>query len=139
MQTMTPGSILGHAVRRREDPRLITGAGRYVDDIQQARCLHLAFVRSTLAHASIRSVDSAAAAAAPGVVAVFTAADLRLPARVGFQMVPEVFARPPLAEGRVRFVGEPVALVVAESAQAAADAAHVEPGQSHGKGNCGGV
>ena len=76
MQTLTPGSILGHAVRRREDPRLITGTGRYVDDIQQAPCLHVAFVRSTLAHATIRAVDSAAAAAAPGVVAVFTAADM---------------------------------------------------------------
>src|SRR3982074_1242242 len=97
MQTLTPGSILGHAVRRREDPRLITGTGRYVDDIQPDRCLHVAFVRSTLAPAAIRAVDVAAAAAAPGVVAVLTAADLSLPARVGFQMVPEVFARPPLA------------------------------------------
>ena len=85
----------------------------------------MAFVRSALAHATIRAVDVAAAAAAPGVVAVFTAADLGLPARVGFQMVPEVFARPPLAEGRVRFVGEPVALVVAESPQAAVDAAQL--------------
>ena len=125
MQTLTPGSILGHAVRRREDPRLITGAGRYVDDIHPARCLHAAFVRSTLAHATIRAVDVAAAAATPGVVAVLTAADLGLPARVGFQMVPEVFARPPLAVGRVRFVGEPVALVVAESPGAAVDAAQL--------------
>ena len=122
MQTLMPGSILGHAVRRREDPRLITGAGRYVDDLHQDQCLHVAFVRSALAHATIRAVDVAAAAVAPGVVAVFTAADLGLPARVGFQMVPEVFARPPLADGRVRFVGEPVALVVAESPQAAVDA-----------------
>jgi len=126
MQTLTPGSILGHAVRRREDPRLITGRGRYVDDLPQDRCLHVAFVRSTLAHATIRGVDVAAAAAAPGVVAVLTAADLDLPARVGFHMmVPDVFARPPLAVGRVRFVGEPVALVVAESAPAAADAAQL--------------
>src|ERR1700687_3469080 len=104
MQPQTPGSILGHAVRRREDPRLITGTGRYVDDIQPDRCLHVAFVRSTLAHALIRAVDIAAAASAPGVVAVFTAADLGLPARVGFQMVPEVFAPPPPALCRVRFV-----------------------------------
>jgi len=125
MQTLTPGSILGHAVRRREDPRLITGSGRFVDDIHADRCLHGAFVRSTLAHATIHSVDVAAAAAAPGVVAVLTAADLGLPARVGFPMVPEVFARPPLADGRVRFVGEPVALVVAESPEAAEDAAQL--------------
>jgi len=122
MQTLTPGSILGHAVRRREDPRLITGTGRYVDDIQQDECLHVAFVRSTLAHATIRAVDVAAAAAAPGVVAVFTAADLGLPARVGFQMVPEVFARPPLADGRVRFVGEPVAVVIGEDELVAQEA-----------------
>ncbi len=125
MQTLTPGSILGHAVRRREDPRLITGAGRYVDDIQPDRCLHVAFVRSTLAHATIRTVDAGAAAAAPGVVAVLAAADLGLPSRVGFQMVPEAFARPPLAVGRVRFVGEPVALVLAESPGAAVDAAQL--------------
>jgi len=125
MQTLTPGSILGHAVRRREDPRLITGAGRYVDDIQPERCLHVAFVRSTLAHAAIRNIDVEAATAAPGVVAVLTAADLGLPARVGFAMVPAVLARPPLAVGHVRFVGEPVALVVAESAAEAVDAAQL--------------
>src|SRR5437773_4712218 len=132
MPTLTPGSILGHAVRRREDPRLITGAGHFVDDIRPERCLHVALVRSTLAHARIRSLDVAAAAGAPGVVAVLTGNDLRLPARVGFQMVPETLARPPLATERVRFVGEPVALVVAGSPGAAEDAAqllglHLEP------------
>jgi carbon-monoxide dehydrogenase large subunit len=125
MQTLTPGSILGHAVRRREDPRLITGTGRYVDDIQPEKCLHVAFVRSTLAHAELRSIDVEAATAAPGVVAVLTAADLGLPARVGFAMVPAALARPPLAVGHVRFVGEPVALVVAESPGEAVDAAQL--------------
>src|SRR3989442_10690289 len=125
MQTMTPSSILGHAVRRREDPRLVTGTGRYVDDIQPERCLHVAFVRSTLAHAAIRTIDVEAATAAPGVIAVLTAADLGLPPRVGFPIVPQVFARPPLAAGHVRFVGEPVALVVAESAGEAVDAAQL--------------
>ncbi len=125
MQTLTPGSILGHAVRRREDPRLITGTGRYVDDIQPERCLHVAFVRSTLAHAAIRTIDVEAAAAAPGVVAVLTAADLGLPPRVGFPMVPAALARPPLAVGHVRFVGEPAALVVAESPGEAVDAAQL--------------
>jgi aerobic carbon-monoxide dehydrogenase large subunit len=125
MQTLTPGSILGHAVRRREDPRLITGTGRYVDDIQPEGCLHVAFVRSTLAHAAIRAIDVEAATAAPGVVAVLTAADLSLPARVGFQMVPPALARPPLAVGHVRFVGEPVALVIAESPGVAVDAAQL--------------
>src|SRR6266568_847470 len=125
MPTLTPGSILGHAVRRREDPRLVTGTGHFVDDMRPERCLHLAFVRSTLAHARIRSLDVVAAAAAPGVVAVLAAADLGLPARVGFQMVPEALARAPLAIERVRFVGEPVALVVAESSGVAEDAAQL--------------
>ena len=58
MQTLTPGSILGHAVRRREDPRLVTGAGRYVDDIHPDGCLDLSVVRSTLAHAEIRGTTS---------------------------------------------------------------------------------
>src|SRR2546429_3477867 len=97
MQTLTPGSILGHAVRRREDPRLVTGTGNYVDDTQPEGCLHIAFVRSTLAHATIRSLDVEAAAAAPGVVAVLTAADLGLPDRVGFQWWP-----PPLPGRRSR-------------------------------------
>ena len=115
MQTLTPGSILGHAVRRREDPRLVTGTGHYVDDMQPEGCLHVAFVRSTLAHARIRSLDVEAAAAAPGVVAVLSGADLGLPDRVGFQMVTATLARAPLAIERVRFVGEPVALVIPES------------------------
>src|SRR5439155_4437944 len=125
METLTPGSSLGHAVRRREDPRLVTGAGRFVDDIRPERCLHVAFVRSTLAHARSRSLDVAAAAGSPGVVAVLTGNDLGLPPRVGFQMVAETFARPPLAIDTVRFVGEPVALVVAESSGAADDAAQL--------------
>jgi carbon-monoxide dehydrogenase large subunit len=70
-------------------------------------------------------VDTAAAMATKGVVAVLTGGDLGLPARVGFPIVPAVFARPPLAEHRVRFVGEPVALVIADSPHAAADAAQM--------------
>src|SRR5215467_8407802 len=123
MQTITPGSILGHAVRRREDARLVTGTGRYVDDAHPAGTLHAAFVRSPLAHAEVRGVETAAAAAAPGVVTVLTAADLELPARVGFPMVAPVFARPRLATDRIRFVGEAVAVVVAETREAAVDAA----------------
>ena len=116
-------SIFGHAVRRREDPRLITGTGRYVDDVQPAGCLHAAFVRSPVAHAMIRSVDSSAARSVDGVLAVLTATDLELPERVGFPMVPPVLARPPLATDRVRFVGEAIGVVIAGSRQAAVDAA----------------
>ncbi|HKW71328.1 MAG TPA: xanthine dehydrogenase family protein molybdopterin-binding subunit [Candidatus Dormibacteraeota bacterium] len=125
MQTLAPGSILGNAVRRREDPRLVSGAGRYVDDFHPEGCLHAAFVRSTLAHAEIRGVNTGVAGGAPGVVAVLTADDLNLPARVGFEMVAAVFARPPLARGRVRFVGEPIAIVIADTSEEAADAAQL--------------
>jgi len=123
MQTHAPGSILGHAVRRREDPRLLTGTGRYVDDFNPDGCLHAAFVRSAVAHAELGGIDTSAAAAAPGVVAVLTAEDLHLPGFITFPMVPPTFARPPLARERVRFVGEPVAIVIAESREAAVDAA----------------
>jgi carbon-monoxide dehydrogenase large subunit len=123
MQATRAGSILGHGVRRREDPRLVSGAGRYVDDIHPAGCLHAAFVRSPVAHAKIASIDSSAARSLPEVVAVFTAADLGLPPRVGFPMVPPAFARPPLAEDRVRFVGEAIGVVLAETRESAVDAA----------------
>lgn len=120
---MTPtSSILGHAVRRKEDPRLVTGAGRYVDDIRPAGCLYAAFLRSPVAHARITSIDTSGARSGPDVVAVLTAADLRLPARVGFPMVAPALARPPLAQDRVRFVGEAIAVVLAENRESAVDA-----------------
>src|SRR2546428_2762318 len=125
MQTMTPSLVLGQAVRRREATRRVTGTGQFVDAIGPGGCLHVAFVRSPLAHAKIRSLDWGEAARTPGVVAVLTGADLHLPARVGFQTVAETLARPPLAIERVRFVGEPVALVVAESSGVAEDAAQL--------------
>ena len=111
------------AVRRREDPRLITGRGRYVDDIVVAGTLHAAFARSPLAHARIAGVDCAAAAALPGVVAVYTAADLGLRPRQAFAVLAEELGRPPLAASVVRFVGDAVAVVVAASREAAADGA----------------
>src|ERR1051326_8986294 len=123
MEATTSRSILGHAVRRREDPRLVTGTGRYVDDIQPEHCLHAAFFRSHLAHANIRSIDASSAQSLPGVVAVLTAGDLHLQARVGFPAVPPGLARPPLADDRVRFVGEAIGIVLAENRQSAVDAA----------------
>src|SRR5215471_21147905 len=103
-----PGSILGSAVRRREDPRLVSGHGRYVDDLPAEGGLYAVFARSPLAHASIRDIDLSAARAVPGVVGVFVAADLDLPATLSFPVLPQVFARPPLATDRVRFVGEAI-------------------------------
>ncbi|MGQ0802420.1 MAG: xanthine dehydrogenase family protein molybdopterin-binding subunit [Actinomycetota bacterium] len=121
----TSGSILGNAVRRTEDPRILSGEARYFDDMPVEGLTHLAFVRSTIAHALVESVDTAEAAAMPGVVAVYTAADLGLAPLQGFAMVPPVFARPPLASERVRFVGDIVAAVVAETRAQAMDAAEL--------------
>lgn len=118
-------SLLGTAVRRVEDPDLVRGRGTYVDDIAHPGVLHAAFVRSPMAHARVRVADVAAARGAPGVVAVFTASDLDLPAGYPFFEVNPSCARPPLATDRVRFVGEAVAVVVAETRAAAVDAAEL--------------
>lgn len=122
-----PHSILGTAVRRIEDPDLITGATTYVGNVVAGRTdvLHAAFVRSPLAHALVTGIDTSAAAAAEGVVAVYTAADLELPAHHGLMVLNPDMPRPPLATDRVRFVGEAVALVVAETKAAAVDAAEL--------------
>jgi carbon-monoxide dehydrogenase large subunit len=113
---------MGNAVPRVEDPDLVQGKGAYVEDITVAGTLHLAFVRSPFAHARIRVDDVEKARAAPGVVGVFTAADLDLPASYLFFEVNADCARPPLATDRVRFVGEPVAVVVGETRAQAVDA-----------------
>ena len=118
-----PGSILGSTVRRREDPRLITGRGCYVDDLAFEDGLHVAFVRSPVAHARLSRLDLATARATPGVVGAFAAADLGLPAKLALAILPDVFARPPLAVDTVRFVGDSVAVVVAETRATAEDGA----------------
>lgn len=117
-----PGSLLGTAVRRVEDPDLVRGRGTFVDNLPATDALHLAFVRSPYAHARIISVDSTEALAAPGVVTVCSAEDLDLAAYHTFFVLNDACARPPLARGKVRFVGDPVAVVVAESRAAAVDA-----------------
>ena len=119
------GSILGNAVRRLEDPELVTGAGRYVCDLVEVGMLHVAFVRSTVAHAYLVSVDVAEAETMPGVAGVFHAAgdDLGLAPLKQFEPFPDMLDRPVFATGKVRFVGDIVAAVVAESPALAADAA----------------
>ena len=119
----TSGSILGNAVVRREDPKLLTGENDYLDDMKIDGMAHMTFVYSHFAHADITSIDTAEASRMPGVVAVITGADLGIPPVQGFPMLPPAFNRPPLATDRVRFVGELVAAVVAESKDQAADAA----------------
>ena len=118
-----PGSILGTAVRRVEDPDLLLGRAQFVDDLPIDGVLHLHFVRSSYAHARLVSIDADAARAMPGVVAVFAAGDLGLPPYEGLMQLNAQCVRPPLAEAKVRFVGDAVAVVVAETRAAAADAA----------------
>jgi hypothetical protein len=119
-------AYVGRPLRRREDFRFLTGKGRYVDDIKLANTLHLAILRSPHAHAIITGVDLSAAKAAAGVRLALAGADL--PRKIGSikpnwvipgTMVPD---RPVIAIDRVRFVGECVALVVAETREAAYDA-----------------
>ena len=120
-------SGIGASVLRKEDAALITGQGRYVDDIKLPNMAYAAFARSPHAHAVIGSIDTSAAEAMPGVVKVLTYANLGLEAGVPCASNPFGNAaqpkRPILADGKVRLVGEPVALVVADSAAAARDAA----------------
>lgn len=119
------GSILGNAVQRLEDPTLLTGAGKYLDDMAPAGTLHVTFVRSTQAHAKVLSVDVSDAQSMPGVRAIYHARgdDLGLPSFQGFPMMPPVLNRPIFAKDVVRFVGDIVAAVVATSKAEATDAA----------------
>jgi carbon-monoxide dehydrogenase large subunit len=126
---------LGQAVRRVEDQRFLTGTGRYTDDISVPGQAILYVLRSTHAHADLTSIDTTAAKAAAGVLAVLTGADLDTlnvgsmpaegipPAADGKPPKPPV--RPVLAKGRVRYVGEPVAAVIAETLNQARDAAEM--------------
>src|SRR2546428_82803 len=125
------GRYMGARVRRTEDARLLTGRALFVDDVHLDGMLHVAFLRSDYAHALLRSVDVAAARRRPGVVAAYTAADLGDYWRPGPLLVPPppirglVFharTQVPLARDRVRHVGEPIAMVVAESRYVAEDA-----------------
>jgi carbon-monoxide dehydrogenase large subunit len=119
----------GTSVRRSEDPRILTGGGRYVDDIKLPGMLHAAFVRSPLAHGQVIAVDADAARALPGVVAVYTGADMAAMTLPGqdplFAMMAGGGGPAPdytlLATDKVRFTGDPVAIVVAESRYLAED------------------
>ena len=126
---------IGDSPRRREDARFVTGHGSYLDDLRFEGLAHAVMLRSPHAHARIRSIDTTEANRAPGVLAVLTAADatadglkpLRPYAEANIHTgEPFAFApQPLLAHDKVRFAGEPVALIVAESAAHAADAAEL--------------
>jgi carbon-monoxide dehydrogenase large subunit len=119
-------SILGTRVLRTEDPRFLTTGGVYTEDVVDDRLAgagHLFFVRSPIAHARITGIDVSGAQAAPGVIAVFTGADLaELPTRKGAPMMNQEMFQYPLATDTVRFVGEPVAVVVTEDPYQGEDA-----------------
>jgi carbon-monoxide dehydrogenase large subunit len=119
------GSILGNAVQRLEDPTLLTGSGKYVDDLVEPNMAHVVFVRSPIAHANVTSVDVSAATSMPGVVGVYHAGgdDLGIPSLQGFAMMPDTLNRPVFAGDKVRFVGDIVAAVVADTRAQAIDAA----------------
>ncbi len=134
---MIVSRMMGARVKRKEDPRLITGTSQYVDDLQLVGMLHAEFLRSPFAHANIKSIDTSAAKKAPGVVAVYT--NLELVDMVGPMMegVEEDYPRGEkegripkpkvsiLADKKARWVGEPVAIVVAETQSQAVDAAEM--------------
>ncbi|WP_372423345.1 xanthine dehydrogenase family protein molybdopterin-binding subunit [Salinarimonas chemoclinalis] len=127
------GTGIGAPVRRKEDQRFITGQGRYTDDLARPGQTHAAFVRSPHAHARIRSIDTSAASAMPGVVAILTGDDLAadkigglicgwmIHSKDGTPM--KAGPHPALAQGKVRYVGDHVAVVIAETFAQARDAA----------------
>ena len=122
---------IGQPVRRSEDPALVRGEGRYTDDTQRTGQTYAAMVRSSFAHGVIRGIDTAAAKAMPGVLAVYTAADLtgygglkcNLPLKSRDGSPIRYTPRPALAGDKVRFVGDPVACVIAETIAQAKDGA----------------
>ena len=122
-------SVFGSSIKRREDPRLITGQGSYTDDIEMVGILHAVFVRSPHAHAKIRGVVTTQARIHPGVLAIFTGEQLKeqLGALPLGWILPDQkqTTHAPMAFDTVRFVGEAVAVVVADSPESAADAAEL--------------
>lgn len=120
-------AFVGSPVERIEDFRFLRGRGQFVDDLARDDLLHAVILRSSVAHGYIRGIETGAARARPGVFAVITAADIgaaipRIPLRQESSPEFEPFEQPVIAHGKVRYVGEPIAIVLAESAGAAEDA-----------------
>src|SRR5690242_19933949 len=126
---------IGAPVRRKEDYRFVTGSGRYTDDVTLPGQTHAVFLRSPHAHAIIKSIDKSTALAAPGVIAVLTGEDLAADKVAGVPcgwLITDVDGQPmkepphpALAQGKARYVGDQVAVVIAESQQQARDAAEL--------------
>jgi carbon-monoxide dehydrogenase large subunit len=123
--TNTQGRYIGQRVPRKEDARLLTGHGQFVDDVSLPGMLHCAFARSPIARGTILSINMEVALEIPGVHAIYTQEDLASfnASMITFFLVPPDIEPTPLANGRVTYVGEPVALVIADSRYIAEDAA----------------
>jgi carbon-monoxide dehydrogenase large subunit len=120
-------ALVGKPIERVEDFKLLRGEGSYVDDVHRDGMLHAAILRSSVAHGRINNVDVSAALALPGVHAAYTAADLgetvpRIPVRLFPHEGMDPFRQPVIADGKVRFVGEPIAIVIADTPAIAEDA-----------------
>src|ERR1700686_1400106 len=119
-------AFIGNPIERREDFRFLTGRGQYVDDLTLDGVLHAAILRSQVAHGRIRAIDVAAARTRPGVVAVITAADIGGVPTIPLRQEPlpalQQYQQPVIGDRKVRYVGEPLAVVVADSAALAEDA-----------------
>ena len=118
---------IGAPIKRVEDRRFLRGRGDYVADLARAEMLHAVILRSPIAHARIRAIDPTPALAIRGVHAVITAAEIgavpKIPLRLQPSPATEPFCQPVIARDRVRYVGEPIAVVLADSAARAEDAA----------------
>src|SRR5262249_53215243 len=133
---MAAYKFIGQPIARIEDAALLTGAGRFVDDVPVRDALEAAFVRSAFAHARIKSVDVSAARAVPGVHAVLTYADIRplltqdrMPLELRVETLPPNITPYPLARDEVVFCGEAIAAVIAERRHPAEDAAALVAGE----------
>jgi carbon-monoxide dehydrogenase large subunit len=126
---MSDGRVVGTSQLRKEDQALLTGSAWFVDDLRRPGMVHAALLRSPHARARIRAIDTSAARSLPGVLDVVTrddlAGDVRIPMRMFRRPGMERFLQPPLADAMVRYVGEPVAVVVADSRYVAEDAAEL--------------
>jgi len=124
---VTTAALIGQPVDRAEDLRFLTGAGKFVDDLKRERMLHAVVLRSSVAHGRIRSLDASAARAITGVHAVITAAEIGetiplIPLRLANLPEFKAYFQPVIAHEKVRYVGEPLAVVVAETQALAEDA-----------------
>src|SRR5258708_3548662 len=126
--TTSDNTYVGRPIPRTEDPRLLRGKGCFLDDLHRPEMLYAVVLRSQVAHGMLRGIDPSEALALPGVHAILSAADIegdlgRIPIRIAPLAGTDPYRQPVIASGKVRYVGEPIAIVVADSQAVAEDAA----------------